>query len=169
MLERRRQADGGFREDETSAKTSAGDEMPDWAGDKQKRLGEDPAGDGGAGADARRRRRKSVASRSKRNQQRQSEGPQRSRGKPAAPPSDQPDPKAQRNFTDPESRIMSPKDALFRPIMHRPPSTQAPRSCSAHELTSAATDQGQLVPLVEAIEKQSRPEAGAGLSGLPGY
>jgi hypothetical protein len=36
-------------------------------------------------------------------QQRQAEG-RKKPGKPAAPPSDQPDPKSQRNFTDPESR-----------------------------------------------------------------
>jgi hypothetical protein len=31
-------------------------------------------------------------------------------GKPAAPPSDEPAPKAQRNFTDPQSRILKTKD-----------------------------------------------------------
>jgi hypothetical protein len=35
-------------------------------------------------------------------------------GEPAAPPSDQPDPKAQRNFTDPESRIMKSKEGFVQ-------------------------------------------------------
>ncbi|UGY20242.1 hypothetical protein HAP48_0024125 [Bradyrhizobium septentrionale] len=47
-------------------------------------------------------------------QQRQAEG-RKKPGKPAALPSEEPNPKAQRNFTDPESRIM-PR----RPSMHMP-------------------------------------------------
>jgi len=35
-------------------------------------------------------------------------------GKPPAPPSDEPDPKAQRNFTDPESRILKTKDGFIQ-------------------------------------------------------
>jgi hypothetical protein len=60
-------------------------------------------------------------------QQRQAEG-RKKPGKPAAPPSDELNPKAQRNLTDPESRIMKSKDGSFRSITHRPPLTQAPRS-----------------------------------------
>ena len=37
--------------------------------------------------------------------QRQAEG-RKKPGKPAAPPSEDPNPKAQRNFTDPESRVV---------------------------------------------------------------
>jgi len=48
-------------------------------------------------------------------QQRQDEGAKP--GKPAAPPSGEPDPKSQRNFTDPESRIMKSKvGAISGPI-----------------------------------------------------
>jgi hypothetical protein len=36
------------------------------------------------------------------------------RGKPPAPPLDEPDPKAQKNFTDPESRIMKTKDGYIQ-------------------------------------------------------
>jgi hypothetical protein len=45
-------------------------------------------------------------------QQREAEGRKKS-GRPAAPPSTTPDPKAQKNFTDPESRIMKSKDGLL--------------------------------------------------------
>ena len=62
-------------EDETFGKDKRGDEMPDWAGDKQKRAGEDPAGDGGAGGGCRRlaaeEERRIDA---KKEQQRQAEG-----------------------------------------------------------------------------------------------
>ena len=61
-------------------------------------------------------------------QQRQAEG-RKKPGKPAAPPSDEPDPKSQRNFTDPESRIMKSKDGFVQ-AYNAQPSTQAPRSLS---------------------------------------
>jgi hypothetical protein len=48
-------------------------------------------------------------------------------GKPAAPPSNDPDPKAQKNFTDPESRIMKPRTASSRATMRRRRSTRRPR------------------------------------------
>jgi hypothetical protein len=43
-------------------------------------------------------------------QQRNAEG-RKKPGKPAAPLPDEPDPKAQRNFTDPDSRIMKSMEA----------------------------------------------------------
>jgi hypothetical protein len=86
-------------------------------------------------------------------QQRQAEGHKKP-GKPAAPPSDQPDPKSQCKFTDPDSRIMNAQAAV----------DAGAQIIVAHELTQCGSDQGQLVPLIEARE-QSRPQAGAGLSG----
>ena len=46
-------------------------------------------------------------------QQRNAEG-RKKPGKPAAPLPDQPDPKAQRNFTDPDSRIMKSKEGFVQ-------------------------------------------------------
>jgi hypothetical protein len=57
-------------------------------------------------------------------QQRQAEG-RKKPGKPAAPPSDQPDPKSQRNFTDPESRIMKSKDGFVQTYNERRSTTAA--------------------------------------------
>jgi hypothetical protein len=79
-------------------------------------------------------------------QQRQAEG-RKKPGKPAAL-SDEPNPKAQRNFTDPDSRIMKSKEAY---------NAQAAVDAGAqiivaHELTQCGNDQRQLVPLIEAIE-----------------
>ena len=48
-------------------------------------------------------------------------------GKPGAPPSPEPDPKAQKNFTDPESRIMKSKDGFVQ-TMARSPSMRRRRS-----------------------------------------
>src|SRR5258705_10247586 len=57
--------------------------------------------------------------------------------------------------------------ASFRPTMHRPRSTQAPRSLSRTELTQCGNDQGQLVPLIEAIETNlgRKPEQASADSG----
>ena len=46
-------------------------------------------------------------------QQREAEGRKKS-GPPAAPPSTTPEPKAQKNFTDPLSRIMKSKDGFVQ-------------------------------------------------------
>jgi hypothetical protein len=56
-------------------------------------IGEDPAGDGARLAAEEERRIEA-----EKEQQRQAEG-RKKPGKPAAPPSDEPDPKSQRNFT----------------------------------------------------------------------
>ena len=87
-------------------------------------------------------------------------------GEPAAPPSDQPDPKAQRNFTDPESRIMKSKEGFVQAYNAQAAVDADTQIIVAHELTQCGSDQGQLVPLVEAHREQSRSQARADLSGL---
>ena len=62
-------------------------------------------------------------------QQRNAEG-RKKPGKPAAPLPDEPDPKAQSNFTDPDSRIMKSKEGFVQAYNARQPSTQRPRSLS---------------------------------------
>lgn len=90
-----------------------GDEMPDWVADKQKRLAkirEAKAAleaEAQAAAEAERKRRTEVEA------QRIAEG-RKKNGKPAKPPSDEPEPKTQRNFTDPESRILKTKDGYIQ-------------------------------------------------------
>src|SRR6476660_8939504 len=95
-------------------------------------------------------RRKSVASRPRRNSSAKPKG--KMPGKPAAPPPDQPDPKSQRNFTDPESRIMKSKDGFVQAYNAQAAVDAGAQIIVAHELTQCGSDQGQLVPLVEAIE-----------------
>src|SRR5712672_335167 len=82
-------------------------------------------------------------------QQRQAEG-RKKPGKPAASPSDQPDPKSQRNFTDPESRIMKSKDGFVQAYNAQAAVDAGAQIIVAHELTQCGSDQGQLVPLIEA-------------------
>jgi hypothetical protein len=56
-------------------------------------------------------------------ERRRAEG-RRKPGRPAAPPSDKPDPEAQKNFTDPESRIMKTKDGFIQGYKRRRRSTR---------------------------------------------
>ena len=98
-----------------------------------------------------------------------SSGPKEGRkkpGKPAAPLPDQPDPKAQRNFTDPDSRIMKSKEGFVQAYNAQAAVDAEAQIIVAHELTQCGSDQGQLVPLVEAIENNLGRKPRAGLSGL---
>src|SRR6267154_6591888 len=101
------------QEDETFGKDKRGDEMPDWVGDKQKRLAKIQQAMAALEADARLAAEEERRIEAEKEQQRQAEG-RKKPGKPAAPPSDQPGPKSQRNFTDPESRIMKSKDGFVQ-------------------------------------------------------
>src|SRR3979409_713183 len=103
---------------------------------------------------------------SQKEQQRQPEG-RKKPGKPAAPPSDQPDPKSQRNFTDPESRIMKSKDGFVQAYNAQAAVDASAQIIVAHELTQCGNDQGQLVPLIEAIENNlgRKPDQASADSG----
>src|ERR1700732_1121586 len=153
-------------EDETFGQDKRGDEMPDWAGDKQKRLAKLPQGVAGVAGGRRRARAEERRAEAEKKQQRQAEG-RKKPGKPAAPPSDQPDPKSQRNFTDPESRIMKSKDGFVQAYNAQAAVDAGAQIIVAHELTQCGNDQGQLVPLIEAIEnnlgrKPDQASAGSG-------
>ena len=138
-------------EDETFGKDKRGDELPDWAGDKQKRLAKIQQAMAALEAEARLAAAEERRIEAEKEQQRQAEG-RKKPGKPAAPPSDQPDPKSQRNFTDPESRIMKSKDGFVQAYNAQAAVDAGAQIIVAHELTQCGNDQGQLVPLIEAIE-----------------
>ena len=138
-------------EDETFGKDKRGDEMPDWAGDKQKRLAKIQQAMAALEADARLAAEEERRIDAKRNA---ASGRRRQLPvcKPAAPPSAEPAPISQRNFTDPESRIMKSKDGFVQAYNAQAAVDAGAQIIVAHELTQCGNDQGQLVPLIEAIE-----------------
>ena len=73
-------------------------------------------------------------------------------GRPAAPPSDAPDPKAQKNFTDPESRIMKTKDGFIQGYNAQAAVDAEAQVIVAHGLGANGSDQDQLAPMADAIE-----------------
>src|SRR6202008_3795109 len=91
----------------------------------------------------------------------------RKRGPKAAPPSTEPDAKAQKNFTDPDSRIMKSKDGFVQAYNAQAAVDGEAQIIVAHELTQCGNDQGQLVPLIEAIENNlgRKPEQASADSG----
>ena len=84
-------------------------------------------------------------------EQRQAEGRKRS-GKTPSPPSPEPDAKAQRNFTDPESRILKTKDGFIQGYNAQAAVDGQAQIIVAHGLTTSTSDQDQLVALVDGIE-----------------
>src|SRR5439155_23840432 len=69
------------------------------------------------------------------------------------PPSTEPDAKAQRNFTDPESRILKTKDGFIQGYNAQAAVDGTAQVIVAHGLTSSTSDQDQLIALVDGIEK----------------
>jgi hypothetical protein len=102
-------ADTADRKDDASLGTDQrGDEMPDWVADKQKRLAKIKEAKAALEAEA----KAQADAKAKDNDDGSGNGPRPGR-KPKHPPGE-PKPKAQRNFTDPDSRIMPGRDGFIQ-------------------------------------------------------
>jgi transposase len=117
-----------------------GDEAPDWVHDKQRRLEKIRTAKAALETEARAEAEAKAAA------------PQRYRGgrKPKRPPG-QPSPPAQRNFTDPESRIMKGKDGFVQAYNAQAAVDAHGQIVVACTLTNNAADQAELGPLLDAI------------------
>jgi hypothetical protein len=73
-------------------------------------------------------------------------------GRTPAPPKADPDVKALRNFTDPDSRILKTKDGYIQGYNAQAAVDAKAQIIVAHVLTHGMSDQDQLVPLLDAIE-----------------
>jgi hypothetical protein len=99
----------GCAEDAEHGSARRGDEPPDWMRDKQARLARIRAARAELEAEA----RQAEAARAP--PPRDADGaPKPRRGRPPAHPPGQPKPTAQRNFTDPDSRIMKGRDGFVQ-------------------------------------------------------
>jgi transposase len=128
-----------------------GDEMPKWVADKKKRAETirkakaELEAEAKAAAEAKRKAEAAAE------EQRRQNG-RKKPGKPAAPPSDEPDGKAQKNFTDPESRILKTKDGYIQGYNGQAAVDATAQVIVAHGLDARQNDQHQLVPMTDAIE-----------------
>ena len=84
--------------------------------------------------------------------QAQQEAGKKPRGKEPCPPSEQPDPKAQHNFTDPESRIMKTGSGQhFEQAYNAQAAVDEQMLIVGQRVSVAANDKQELVPTVAAI------------------
>ena len=98
-------------EDKLHGADKTGEEMPKWVADKKKRAEVIRAAKAELEAEAKAAAEAKAQAAAEEEAKRQAEG-RKKPGPKAAPPSCDPDPKAQKNFTDPESRIMKSKDGF---------------------------------------------------------
>ena len=128
-----------------------GDEMPDWVADKQKRLEKIREAKAELEAEAKAAAEEEMRRREKAEEKRKAEG-RKKNGKTPAPPKKEPDGKTQRNFTDPQSRILKTKDGYIQGYNAQAAVDAEAQIIVAHSLTQSMSDQDQLVPLMDGIK-----------------
>ena len=142
-------AEAADREEDRLYGEKRGDELPGWVADKQKRLAKIRQAKAELEAEAKAAAEAEMQARAAAEQQ-QTQG-RRKTGKPAAAPKTEPDDKAQRNFTDPESRILKTRDGFIQGYNGQAAVDGAHQIIVAQTLTDSSSDQGQLVPLLDGI------------------
>ena len=128
-----------------------GDEMPDWVADKQKRLAKIRAAKAELEAQAKAAADEETRRRAEAEERRIAEGRKKS-GKTPAPLKNEPDGKSQRNFTDPDSRILKTKDGYIQGYNAQAAVDATAQIIVAHTLDANGSDQAQFAPLLDAIK-----------------
>ena len=154
-------------DDKKYGSDKTGEEMPDWIADKKRRAEKIRQAKAELEAAAKAAAAAKVKAEAEAEEKRKEEG-RKKPGPPAAPPSSEPDPKAQKNFTDPESRIMKSKDGFVQAYNAQAAVDAEAQIIVAQYVTQSPVDHGQLVPLTDAIETNmgAKPEQ---LSADAGY
>jgi transposase len=132
-------------EDAAHGPARRGDELPAWVSSKQERLSKIRAARAALEAEA----QAAAASKTP------TDGPDDQSGpgpEAAVPDPAKPEPKAQRNFTDSQSRIMKTKDGFIQGYNAQAGVDAASQVIVAHDLVTSGGDVGQLLPMVDAIE-----------------
>jgi len=128
-----------------------GDEMPDLVADKRKRLEKIREARAELESEAKAAAEEEARRRAQAEAKRIAEG-RKKNGKTPAPPRMEPDGKTQRNFTDPQSRILKTKDGYIQGYNAQAAVDGAAQIVVAHCLTPSMNDHDQLVPLLDGIE-----------------
>jgi transposase len=133
-------------EDKAFGTDRCGDEMPDWVANKQARLARIRQAKVELEAEAEAKAAAEAAAPKNKNDQ---EPP---RGRKPAAPAAVPPPKAQRNFTDPESRILKTKDGYIQGYNAQAAVDATAQIIVAHTLSNNGSDQAQFAPLLDGIK-----------------
>ena len=138
------------KEDKAFGRDKSCEELPDWVADKKRRAEKIRAAQAELEAEAKALAEAKAKAQAEAEEKRKTEG-RKKRGRLAASPSDKPDPKAQKNFTDPESRIMKTKDGFIQGCNAQAAVDATAQVIVAHDLDAEQSDQHQLTPLVDAL------------------
>lgn len=138
-------------EDKLYGGDKSGEEMPAWAADKQRRAAKIRQAKAELEAEAKAAAEAKLKEQAAGDEKREAEG-RRKGGRPAAPPSPTPDAKAQKNFTDPESRIMKSKDGFVQAYNVQIAVDAQAQIIVAHDVTQSGSDCAQLLPMTDAVE-----------------
>jgi transposase len=130
-------------EDKAFGANRRGDEMPDWVANKQARLAKIREAKAELEAEA---RAKAVADAAAREQA------ARENNDDKPPPAAAPEPKAQRNFTDRESRILKTKDGYIQGYNAQAAVDAQAQIIVAQTLSNHGNDQAQFAPLLDGIK-----------------
>src|SRR6266849_5305391 len=138
-------------EDKLHGADKTGEKMPDWIADKKRRAERIRKAKAELEAEAKAAAEAKLKAAAEARQQREAAG-RKKPGRQAAPPSTTPDPKAQKNFTDPESRIMKSKDGFVQAYNAQIAVDGTAQIIVAQDVTQSAVDSSQLVPMIDAAE-----------------
>lgn len=154
-------AESADAEEDAAFGDKRGDEMPDWVANKAKRREKIREAMAELEAEAKAKAEEKEAEKA--------EKAPRGKGgrKPKTPPGTPPD-KAQRNFTDPESKIMKGRDGFIQGYNAQAAVDAKAQVIVTHGLTDCAVDSGQLVGMVDAI-KDNTGQTPAQVSADSGY
>ena len=149
------------REDEAYGVDRRGDELPDWVMHKQQRVEKIRAAKAALEAEA-----QADAEAQQRTDDTPSDRPRR--GRPATHPPGTPHDRAQRNFTDPDSRIMKARDGFIQGYNAQAAVDADYQVIVAQGLTNQASDAHQLEPMLAHIRTNTGRQARE-LSADAGY
>jgi transposase len=155
-------AEAADAEEDARFGEARGDEMPEWVKDKARRLEKIREAKAALEAEAK------AAQAAKDAAQAASGKPPRKGGHQPKTPPGTPADKAQRNFTDPESRIMKGKDGFLQGYNAQAAVDAKAQVIVAHGLTDNAADAGQLIPMADAVAANTGAKP-AQLSADSGY
>jgi hypothetical protein len=154
-------------ENKLHGRDRTGEEMPEWVVDKKRRAETIRKAKTELEAEAKAAAEAKLKAEAEAEAKRAAEG-RRKPGPKAAPPSTEPEAKAQKNFTDADSRIMKNKDGFVQTYNAQAVVDAEAQIIVAQDVTQSAVDCAQLVPMTDAIETNlgRKPEQ---LSADAGY
>lgn len=163
-------AEAADAEEDAAFGDKRGDEMPDWVANKAKRREKIREAMAALEAEAKAEVEAKEAEEAEKRAAAEAAGKKpKSKGgrKPKTEPGTPPD-KAQRNFTDPESRIMKGRDGFIQGYNAQAAVDAKAQVIVAHGLTDCAADSGQLAGMVDAVIANTGHKP-AGISADSGY